>query len=73
MAIVIVVISIIQAVKPFISYSIRATFQSSSYQPSLNEDNEDNACNDDSMDSQVKKRLIDSTYNSSKKSFITSL
>ena len=71
MAIVIVIISIIQAIKPFLTYSVRATFRSFA-QTSI-ENTSNNTGNGISTDSQPKKLLIGSRYNSSKKSFVTGL
>ena len=72
MAIVIVIISIIQAIKPFLTYSIRATFRSS-FQTSIQNTNNNNTDNGISADTQPKRLLIGSRYNSSKKSFVTGL
>jgi hypothetical protein len=73
MAIVIVIISIIQAIKPFLTYSIRATFRSSFQTSIQNTNNNNNTDNGISADTQPKRLLIGSRYNSSKKSFVTGL
>ena len=70
-AIAIVIISIIQAIKPFLMYSIRATFRS--FDQTSIENTNDDASNDTSRDTQPKKLLIGSRYNSSKKSFVNGL
>ncbi|MDQ3837335.1 MAG: hypothetical protein M3270_10445 [Thermoproteota archaeon] len=69
MAILIVLISIIQSIKPFLSYIVRATFR-----PSSQISKEDNGNNTDtSTDTKSKRLLINDRYNSSKKSFVNGL
>ena len=70
MAIAIVLISVIQAIKPFLSYIIRPSFRSSS--PIPIEDNGKNA-NNTYTDAKSKRLMTNNAYNSSKKSFVKSL
>jgi hypothetical protein len=68
MAIAIVLISIIQAIKPFLSYITRATFRTSS-QISI----EDNGNNTNTSTDTKKKLITGNRYNLSKKSFVKGL
>ena len=68
MAIAIVLISIIQAIKPFLSYITRATFRTSS-QISI----EDNGNNTNTSTDTKKKSITGNRYNLSKKSFVKGL
>ncbi len=68
MAIAIVLISIIQAIKPFLSYITRATFRTSS-QISI----EDNGNNTNTSKDTKKKSITGNRYNLSKKSFVKGL
>ncbi len=68
MAIAIVLISIIQAIKPFISYITRATFRTSS-QISI----EDNGNNTNTSTDTKKKSITGNRYNLSKKSSVKGL
>ena len=72
MAIAIILISIIQAIKPFLTYSVKAPFRSFA-QTSIENANNDNAGSGISIDTQSKRVLTGSRYTSSKKSFVGGL
>jgi hypothetical protein len=71
-AVAIVLISIVQAVKPFLIYSIIAAFPSS-FQRSSGENSSSNNNTNNFTEKKFHRSLIANGYNSSKKSFVKGL